>query len=159
MREIPKKNYYILSALIIVVVLMTLSLASIYKNSDKLTSDFYNYSNKITGEEFNQYRSENSDFIIYISDKYDLSLEKFENSFKDKLNDLNLKSKLIYIDKKEISHKDIKDYFKDQGINIDKRKLPMIIVVVDNNVLKYTFVDLKSDANTILNYEVFEWLM
>ena len=156
MREIPKKNYYTLFALILLVVLMTLSLASIYKNGDKIASDFYNYSNKITGDEFQEYRNENSDFIIYVSDKFDLTLEKFENDFKNKLNDLNLKNKLIYIDKKEISNKNIKEFFKEQGISIDKRKLPMIIVVIDNKVLKYTFVDLNSNADTILNYEVFE---
>ena len=48
-------------------------------------SNFYEYSNKIKPQEFDEYMTENSDFMIYISDKYDLTYEEFENNFKDKI--------------------------------------------------------------------------
>ena len=41
MREIPKKNYYILVVLLAVTVLLTLSLSNIYINRVELASNFY----------------------------------------------------------------------------------------------------------------------
>ena len=47
MRQIPKKNYYILVVILSVTVLLTLCLSYVYKNKEKLVSNFYEYSNKI----------------------------------------------------------------------------------------------------------------
>ena len=89
MRQIPKKNYYILVVLLVVTILLTLSLSYVYRNKEKLVSNFYEYSSKIKPQEFDEYMTENSDFMIYISDKYDLTYEEFENNFKDKIEKLN----------------------------------------------------------------------
>jgi hypothetical protein len=156
MKKIPQKNYYILAVLIFLTILLTLSLANVYINKDKYVSNFYKYSNKITYEEFDEYVSENFDLIIYISDKYDLSHERFENNFKDKLNDLNLKNKLVYIDKGELNKKFLKKLKNEYGINIDINKLPTIVVIVDSKVIKNVVVAPNSDVDTIIKYEVFE---
>ena len=78
MREIPKKNYIILVVLLAVTAFLTLFLSNIYKNKEKLTSNFYEYANKITPESFDEFMTENEDVIIYIGDKYDLTLETVE---------------------------------------------------------------------------------
>lgn len=156
MKKIPQKNYYILAVLIILTILLTLSLANVYVNKDKYVSNFYKYSNKITCEEFDEYVSENFDLIIYISDKYDLSYELFEKKFKDKLNDLNLKNKLVYIDKSELNKKFLKKLKNEYGINININKLPIIVVIVDSKVIKNVVVSPNSDVDTIIKYEVFE---
>ena len=62
MKQLPKRNYLILIVLMFLTVLVTLSLVMVYKNRDKLTSSIYNYSNKITTEEFDEYMTENQDF-------------------------------------------------------------------------------------------------
>ena len=84
MRQIPKKNYIILVILIVITVLLTFILFDIYRNKDKVTSDFYRYSNKITNEEFDEYILESSDLIIYISDKYDLANQILKTNLKIK---------------------------------------------------------------------------
>lgn len=156
MRQIPKKNYYILVVLLIVTVLLTLSLSYVYRNKEKLVSNFYEYSNKIKPQEFDEYMIENSDFIIYISDKYDLTYEEFESSFKEKLEKLNLKNNLIYIDKNDIDKEFLNKIKKEYNINIEIKDMPIIIVVVDNKVIKNVSVDTDSNVDTLIEYEVFE---
>ena len=156
MKQVQRKNYYILIVLIVVTILLTLSLASVYKNRDKLVSSFYNYANKITSNEFDEYITESSDLIIYISDKYDLTNESFEKKFQKKLDDLNLKEKLIYIDKKELNKIFLDKLKKEYQISIDKNKLPTIIIIIDKKVIKSIYITSKSDVNSIIEYEAFE---
>lgn len=156
MKQIPKKNYYILAVLIVITILLTLSLASLYNNRDKMASKFYNYANKITSEEFDEYMLENQDLLIYISDKFDLSNEKFENSFEKKLDSLNLKDKLIYIDKDQLSKKFLNNLKDKYNIRIDKNKLPIIIVILDKKIIKSMQVFYNSDVEDIIDYGVFE---
>ena len=85
MREIPKKNYIILVVLLAVTAFLTLFLSNIYKNKEKLTSNFYEYANKITPESFDEFMTENEDVIIYIGDKYDLTLETVEKELSEKI--------------------------------------------------------------------------
>ena len=156
MKQIPKKNYFILIGLIFVTVFITLSLVNIYKNKDKLTSSIYNYSNKITNEEFDEYMVESSDLIIYIADKYDLTNDSFEKSFMNKIDEINLKEKLIYIDKSQLSKEFLNKLKNNYGINIDIKKLPIIAVIVDRNFIKSVYVNENQDAERIIQYEVFE---
>ena len=159
MKEIPKKNYCLLVVLLAVTVVLTLSLSSIYLNKEKLVSNFYEYSNKITVEEFDEYMIENSDTIIYISDKYDLTLGDFEKKLQNKLDEKNWKQNFVFLDKKDINDKFLNKLKNTYKINIDLEKTPIIIVVVDKRVIKNVKVTSSSDVNTLIDYEVFEWLM
>ena len=156
MREIPKKNYYFLIVLIVVTIFITLLLASLYKNKTKEVSNFYNYSNNITSKEFNEYLLENTDLIIYMADKYDLSYSSFENNFKSKLDELNLKDKFVYIDKSELNEKFLKKLEEKYKIRIDTNRLPVIIVMIDENVINVSYINEGSNAEEIINYEAFE---
>ena len=156
MKEIPKKNYCLLVVLLAVTVVLTLSLSSIYLNKEKLVSNFYEYSNKITVEEFDEYMIENSDTIIYISDKYDLTLGDFEKKLQNKLDEKNLKQNFVFLDKKDINDKFLNKLKNTYKINIDLEKTPIIIVVVDKRVIKNVKVTSSSDVNTLIDYEVFE---
>ena len=156
MKKIPNKNYYILILLLAVTAVLTLSLSNVYLNREKLVSSFYEYSNKITPEEFDAYMIENTDVIIYISDKYDLSHQKFENDFKEKLNHLNLKHNLIYINKSDINKKFIKKLKTIYGIDVNLKKLPTIIVVIDKKVIKNVSINSNSNVDTLIEYGEFE---
>ena len=156
MRKIPQKNYFILIGLVLATIIITLSLASLYKSKDKIVSNFYKYANKINSSEFSEYIVENSDLIIYISDKYDLSNEAFETGFKNKLDKLNLKSKLVFIDKSDIDNKFLDSLEKNYDIKIDKERLPIIIVIVDKKEIKSIYVTPETDVDTIIEYGVFE---
>lgn len=156
MRKIPNKNYIILIVLLAVTVFVTLLLSNIYISKNKLTSSFYEYSNKIAVDDFEQYTIENPDAIIYISDKYDLTYETFEEKLKKKVDNLNLKDKLVFIDKNEINAKFINNLKKNYKINIDIQKTPIILVMTDKNIIKSIYVDKFSNVETFIDYSIFE---
>ena len=156
MREIPKKNYYILVVLLVVTAGLTMLLSNLYLNKEKMVSNFYEYSNKITPQEFNEYIIENPDLIVYISDKYDLTYETFETNFKNKIDNLNLKEKLIYIDKNYINKDFVNELKKIYKINIDLNNTPIIIVVIDKKVIKNVSITNDSNVDSIIEYGVFE---
>ena len=156
MNEIPKKNYYFVVVLIVVTVFMSLSLVRIYNNKEKFTSNFYKYANKITYQEFQEYISERTDMIIYFSDKYDLSHESFEKKFISKIDDLNLKNNLIYIDKMDLNKEFLKELEDNYKIIIDKHKLPIIVVMSEGKVRKTVYIEKSTNVDTIIDYEVFE---
>lgn len=156
MRKIPSKNYIILVVLLVVTVFLTLLLANIYTSKNKLTSSFYEYSNKISIDEFEQYLVENPDAIVYISDKYDLTHETFEEKFKEKIDNLNLKKNLVFINKEEIDRDFIKKLNNNYKINIDINTTPIILVTVDKKIVKSIYVDKNSNVDTFIDYEIFE---
>jgi len=156
MKEIPKKNYYVLVVLLAVTVLLTLLLSNVYLSREKLVSNFYEYSNKITPEDFDEFMTENSDAIIYISDKYDLTHETFEKNFENKVEELNLKHNLIYIDKNDINDEFLNKLKKTYGVNIDLEKTPIIVVVIDEEVIKNISITPNSNADVLIEYEAFE---
>lgn len=156
MREIPKKNYYILVVLLAVTALLTLYLSNLYLNKEKLTSNFYNYANVITPEDFDEFILENSEVIIYISDKYDLSHNTFEKKFETKIDELNLKHNLIYIDKEDVTSEFLNKLKKSYNINLELEELPVIIVMVDKKVIRNISITTNSNVDTIIEYEVFE---
>lgn len=156
MKKIPTKNYFILVVLLVVTAVLTLSLSNIYKNRDRLVSNFYNYANKITNEEFDEFLLEQSDLLIYISDKYDITNEYFEKEFEKKIDELNLKSSLVYIDKKELDKSFLNKLSKKYNINIDTSKLPVIVIMLDKKVVKYIYVTTDSNVDEVIDFEVFE---
>ena len=129
---------------------------NVYLNKEKLTSNFYEYTNKITPEEFDQFMTENSDIIIYISDKYDLTHETFEKKFENKIEELNLNHNLIYIDKNDMDIEFLNKLKKTYGINVDLEKTPIVVVIIDEDVVKNISVTPNSNVDTLIEYEAFE---
>lgn len=154
MKKIPTKNYVILAVLILVTVLLTLFLASLYKNSEAISSNFYNYSNKITASEFKEYMLENNDAIIYLADKVVLTHESFENSLQEKIDNYGLKNKLIYIDKRELTDKFIKEFNDEYNVIIDKKQLPIIIFIVDKKIVNITYINSDTKVDSLIDFEV-----
>ena len=156
MKKILPKNYIILVVLLVVTVFLTLFLSSIYTSKNKLVSSFYEYANEITPTDIEGYIIENPDAIIYISDKYDLTHETFETKFQKKIESLNLKEKLVYIDKEEITDEFLNKINNNYGLNVEIDNTPIIIVVVDKTVIKSIYVENYLNVETIIDYEVFE---
>ena len=156
MRKIPSKNYCVVVVLILCTFLVTLFLSNLYKNREKEISPIYNYSSRITNEEFDEYFLERQDVIVYISDKHDTSNRKFEKNFIKKIDELNLKDKLIYIDKDELNKKSLEELDKKYNIKVDLNNLPIVISIVDRKVTKIANVTEESNVNKILEYEDFE---
>jgi hypothetical protein len=151
-----KKNYIYLLILLIATVGLTFLLSSIYSKEVNSVSYSYEKLNKITSVEFEEYMIENTETIIYVSDKNDLSNNKFEKKFIKKLESLNLLENTIYIEKDEVTNK-FKELLKtNYNYKIEEKKLPIIIVIDNGEILQNTVVSKNSNVETIIDYGVFE---
>lgn len=156
MKKILSKNYIILVVLLVVTVFLTLLLSNLYISKNKLVSNFYEYANKITPTDIEEYIIENPDTIIYISDKYDLTHETFETKFMKKIDSLNLKEQLVYVDKEEITDEFLNKINNTYGLNVEIDNTPIIIVVVDKTIIKSIYVENYLNVETFIDYEVFK---
>ena len=156
MKKINTKNYIILAVLLIVTVFITLVLVGVYKSKEKFTSEFYNLSNKITVGELEEYIIENPDSIIYISDKYDLTKEEFEKKLDNKLKELNLEDKFVYVDSNEMSKKDSNLLEEKYDVNFKVEETPIILVVIEKEVVKKIYVEDSLNVDNFIDYEAFE---
>lgn len=151
-----KKNYIYLAILLTATVCLTFLLSSIYNKEVNTVSHSYEKLNKITSAEFEEYMMENTETIVYVSDKNDLRNNKFEKNFIKKLESLNLLENTIYIEKEEINNK-FKSLLKTTyGYKLDERKLPIIFVIDNGEIAQSTIVDKNANVENIIDYGVFE---
>ena len=151
MKKIPVKNYFILFGMIIIVVIVTFSLAKFYNNMLKPTSDLYKYAKHISSKELLDYLQENSSTIIYISDKYNTAIEDQERKIKDTIVEFNLYNNLIYLDKNELTKEFYKDFNKKYNTHISEYNLPTIIVL-DDSVVKNAYYSLSVETVEGINF-------
>ena len=108
MRKIPTKNYFILLGLIIATVIVTIALGNFYTNRNRKTSNFYKFLPKVTLNDLDTYLQESDVTAIYINDKYELEDEKKETKLQNKIIELNLTNKFVYLDSNNINDKELK---------------------------------------------------
>ena len=151
-----KKNYIYLLILLIVTIGLTLLLSFLYKQDEVKTSYSYQKLNRITSDEFEGYMLEQSDVIIYVSDKTNLSYNKFEKKLINKLEEINLIKNVIYIDKSDMDESLQKKLSENYSYKYNEEELPVVIVINDGAFVEGVKVDNNLDVETIINYEVFE---
>lgn len=101
MREIPKKNYFIL----FIVIVLSLLIAFYFRNWYKAYEDSYlsksivgNYLFEINYKELDNYLVENQSAIIYVSKVGNEKIRNFEKKFINAINQNDLKNKILYLD-------------------------------------------------------------
>lgn len=101
MREIPKKNYFIL----LIVIVLSLMIAFYFRKWYKAYEDGYlsksimgNYLFEINYKELDDYLVENQSAIIYVSKVGNEKIRNFEKKFINAINQNDLKNKILYLD-------------------------------------------------------------
>ncbi len=155
MKKVPFKNYVYLVIIIAFTVFITISVANLYKNSKRVESEFYKYSNTISNKEFDVYVTEYPDSIIYIYDKYSYKYEDFEEELKNKIEELYLKNNLVYIDKRELNKKFISNMKDNYSLELKYNGKPIIIIISDKEVVSVIEINEESTTDSI-NLGVFE---
>ncbi len=155
MKKVPFKNYVYLVIIIAFTVFITISVANLYKNSKRVESEFYKYSNTISNKEFDVYVTEYPDSIIYIYDKYSYKYEDFEEELKNKIEELYLKNNLVYIDKRELNKKFISNMKDNYSLDLKYNGKPIIIIISDKEVVSVIEINEESTTDSI-NLGVFE---
>ncbi len=141
MREVPKKNYFIMLVIIITIVIVTIVLASVYNKNNMKTSIMYNYLSEIKINDFDVYIVENPNTIIYIGDKYSVDNDAIEKKIKNKIIELNVSDYFVYLNLTDnIEYIDKLNERYDVNISKD---LPVIVVFEDGKI-KNVYSDLKN---------------
>ncbi len=150
------KNYILLAVLLVVTVFLTFFLSSLYKSRNNVVSDFYEYCNKINSNEFDEFIIENPDSIIYIGDKNDLDFKEQESALKDEIEKKGLKNKIVYLEKSTLSKKFLSSLKSKYGKSINKKKTPVLLVVVDKKINKVVYLKDNLELNEFISEEVFD---
>lgn len=145
MRDIPKKNYFILLIMMLLVITITIALMNIYNNRIKKTSIMYNYLSEIKENDLDAYLIENPNIIIYMADKYDLSNSQIEKKLKKQMIKNNINDYFVFLNLNDNINFINQLNEKYQG-NIVK-KLPVVVVFEDGKI-KESFNDLNDTSIT-----------
>lgn len=152
------KNYILLSIFYIITILVVIYFCVIYQNSSKNVSDsdISNYVVDVSSRDYgdlynniNNYNVENSQFIIYVASYKYTDLSSFESIFQDVINDMNLKSKILYINVDDLKsfgyiNKFLNDFGYSESVKVSS--LPIFIVVNNNEVIDLkSVIDLNKD--------------
>ncbi len=156
MKDIPRKNYIYVLVLVICTVILTLIICNIYTNKKKDESEFYKGVNSITSDEFKDFVTEKSDLIIYIYDKNSDKYELVEKRLLNLLSEKNLNDRFAYLDKSYLTD-DFIDYLnKNYSIDLVYDDKPIILVILENNVLNVISLEEDTDINNVVDFGVFE---
>ena len=141
MKKIPVRNYFCLLVILVVSVLVVINVATMYKLSKRVETEFYKYSNNISGKEFENYITEYPDAIVYIYDKYSTDYKEFEDSLKEKINNDYFKNSFVYIDKRSLTKKFLNQLKENYNIELKYNNKPIIMVVEDKQITKVIEID------------------
>lgn len=158
-REVPIKNYIILSGVILVSLLLLFYFYLwylTYEESKLNTQIIDRYLQVINYNELNDYILENKDAYVYVSVLEDSNIRDFELKFKTLIIDNSLKDKILYLDLTEINNdKKAKDEASKKYQVVDKSILdiPCLLVFKKGNLEKiYDIKETNYDTNSLLKF-------
>ena len=142
----PLKNYLIYIILIIATVVLTLFWRK---------SILYDYVSEIKTDDFEQFMIESPDAIIYISNIQNSNNTKFEKRFKKKIDSLNIKDSVVFINKESIDSTFLNLLKRQYGLSLNINETSLIIIN-DNTLVDCIYIDDDFDINTI-DFSEFRW--
>ena len=153
-RNVPFRNYVILSILLILSVIFVIYFYMWYSefyNTKIYTPIIDDYLNVINYNELDTYLIENKNVIVYTSILYDEESRNFEKKFTKVIKDYSLSNKIIYLDLTEqYKDKNLYSFIVDKYNLLD---LPCIIIFNDgiaNDI--YSIEDRNYDINLLVSY-------
>ena len=152
-KTFPFKNYILVFVLILAVVGLSLYACRWYEtireyniNKSVLTDTV----NKIELETLESYITDNSDFIMYISDSSNQEVKSFEKKLKKYIKNNSLNTEIIYLDMKDYEKtealKTILSYASDPYSKLKKIPVPNMLVFENGKIIDILYV-----TNTTIN--------
>lgn len=158
-REIPLKNYIILSIILIITALLAIYFYisySKYEESKLNTPIIDKYLRVIKYNELDDYLVENKDAIIYTSILEDKEVRDFEIKYKNVIVNNSLRSSILYMDLTEVinnqeKYKNFIDSYSLESENITQT--PAILTFKDSKLIKiYSIKNNNYDVNEVAEY-------
>lgn len=136
-RVVPRKNYYILALLIVMVVIVTFLIFNIndkYRNSKLDNSYLAGYLNEVTENEINNIMTETTtEFFVLVTDTGNEDIYNFEKDLKKIIKKYDLRDNFVLINYGE---KDDNLDRLNKKFNSNIKKLPAIIYFKDGVFVK-----------------------
>ena len=151
MRKVPLKNYIILSIIFII----TIGLLFYFINIYNLKKEYLNSTNvrlaflkEINESDLDNYISENSEFILYISNSESEEYKSLENKLKKYRKEEYMRN-VIYLNSKDLSSDFINklDNYSDNKIS----SIPNIIVFDENRIIKTDYFNSDTSVEYIIS--------
>lgn len=155
MKKIPLKNYFILILIVIITCIFTLFLANFYKEGNKTTTVMHGYISEITEKELTDYIIEKPVIFMYISDKFNLINNDFEEDLMKEIKKNNLKDYFVYLNSPELTT-NFTEFFKNNyDLTVDTINTPILILINDGEVEDIEYIDINNyDIKQIVKSEV-----
>lgn len=135
MREIPKKNYLILFILLAATAGIVFFACDIYESRTKkqYSSVMNSFLTEVKLDDLSGYTLENSTVVIFVSDKFDSSLEDIETKYKKILTENNIQHLFVYLD---VSDESVLASFNEMyNLDLTTNTLPILVVIDEGKVI------------------------
>lgn len=158
MKKIPLKNYIALGLIFILTVGILIYFVNFYnskKEYENSTNDRMNFLKEITTSDFNNYITENLDFILYTSNSENQDIVKVEKTLKNKLGKKEYINQMIYLNLKNTSinfMETLKQYFSENLKSTDYKEIPNVLIVQDGLIIQTLYVDINTTALDIIKF-------
>lgn len=164
-KKIPRKNYYIVFGVSLLVIALALYVRNIYLIYDSNRIDngiFYNkVINQINTQDFDYAMLEANEAIIYVSYTGDSRIARMENRLFKEMENKNLVDKVIYWDVTDLKNKEYIGMLRNKypNVAIDINEAPLLIYIKDGQALvskdsSKTMISYKTLQDIINKYEI-----
>lgn len=156
MKQVPLKNYILFAIVSIASVLLVLYLKNIYEskkeyeNSTNMTMGFLK---EIHEDDFDNYITENSEFILYMSDSDDKNLIDFEKDLKKKIKKMEYSKDMVYLNLKNISSNFLLKFEKhlsENLKNINLESIPNVVITKEGKIQNYYFINEETNTTDVI---------
>lgn len=145
-REVPKKNYIILSIIIIITLFLTFLLRNNYianMNASRGRTLMSKSLVVLNKEEFENYVLENTNSIIYVASSMDDSINDFELEFKDLIKKIGIENQIVYLDLEKVSVKELNElknkYFSENLKDFIFSKYTNLLIMENGKVVSVLY--------------------
>ncbi len=165
-KKIPKKNYYIVLIVSVLVIVFSLYFRSLYLkyNTSKIESGiFYNKAiNQINTQDFNFAMIESNEAIMYVSYTGDKNIDIMENRLFKEIEKLNISDKIIYWNVTDLmQNKEFIGMLRNKfpSVAVDINTVPLLIYIEDGQAIKVEdsskkMIDYKTLQDIVNKYEI-----
>lgn len=152
-KQIPKKNYIILSVIVIITIILTFICRNAYieyKKANEKNSVMANYLVVVNDEEFNNYVLENQNAIIYFSNSKDEEKNEFEEKLKKIISQLGIENQMVFLNNKNMNEKSfskIKNKYFDESLKNENIGIFTNIFIMENGKITTVLYKEKKQIN------------
>ena len=158
MKEIPKKNYFILAIIVVLTILLVFYLKSWYEAttlSNLPRTIMADSLPEVKIEEFDNFIQENPNIVIYISSSTE-NQGDFDKKIYQYISKNNLKQNFVYMNKDEVTIEQLKDLQEKYASDLIKKQdisnIPNFYLIHEGQIVDYYNTNGQVDYNEAVKF-------